>query len=118
MRLAEVHYWTDRECDSPIWLDIPLDDAREITRDLAWVWSHGQCHALAVALNEILGWPIVGCYSTGQGDLRTTHVSLQLPDYQLADIGGIYCGDFVNRRPMKAETILLQLWTARCHVDS
>jgi hypothetical protein len=105
MKLAEVHYFTDNDCDSPIWLDIPLDDDPIVTPDIAWVFAHGQCHALGAALHEILSWPTVGCYTTGNGDLQTKHVALQLPDYQLADIGGIYCGDEIGRRPLKVETI-------------
>jgi hypothetical protein len=106
MKLAEVHYFTDHECDSPIWLDIPLDDDPVVTPDIAWIFAHGQCHALGAALHEILGWPIVGCYATGQGDLRTKHVALQLPNYGLADITGICSGDETGRRPLKVETIV------------
>jgi hypothetical protein len=106
MKLFEVRFFTDRDCESPIWLDWPLDDAREVSQDIAWIFTHGQCHALGAALHGILGWPLVGCYHTGQGDLRTKHVALQLPNYGLADITGIYSGDETGRRPLKVETIV------------
>jgi hypothetical protein len=79
MKLFEVHYFTDHECDSPIWLDWPLDAAREITPDIAWIFAHGQCHALGAALHEILGWPIVGRFNPWGGPRYTCHVELERP---------------------------------------
>lgn len=76
----------------------------EITPFIEHVFSNGQCHALALALHEILGWPICGCYRTEGADRSTNHVILLSPDGGTADIHGIRCVDY-RTRPIKPETI-------------
>jgi hypothetical protein len=64
----------------------------------------GQCHALALALHERTGWPLVVigpkecCYdedcmdeetdSTGACGCQVTHIAVQRPDGQVVDIDG------------------------------
>jgi hypothetical protein len=60
-------------------------------------------------LHELLGHPIVGCYVTGQGNLSTYHFALELPSHELADITGVFCGDFIGRRPVKPEYSVLRI---------
>ncbi len=73
------------------------------------VFSNGQCHALAVALHEILGWPVMGTF--GYGEQRTSHfVILQPPmpgrSYGLTgDINGLRCVDY-NMRKANVDVIL------------
>ena len=57
-------------------------------------FTGGQCHALALALHERTGWPIVGLYRDSEdgGELvcpaNLSHLLVQRPDGQLMDIEG------------------------------
>ena len=55
------------------------DDAQE-----ACLW--GQCHALALALHESSGWPLVAVYE----DDDIIHVAVKIPDGRLLDAGGYH----------------------------
>jgi hypothetical protein len=73
---------------------------KRITPEVGWALSNGQCHALAIALNEILGWPIRGVYDH-EG---YHHFIVQTPPSRDtgglfdADIHGIRCLDWKTRR--------------------
>lgn len=64
------------------------------------IFSAGQCHALAVALHEILGWEVMGTYDQfGGGSRHTYHYVVQCPDGRGdADIHGIRCLDHGLRK--------------------
>lgn len=77
-----------------------------VTKQVEDIFSSGQCHALAVALHEILGWPIKGCYgSYGSKAKHTHHFVVYSPCKLTGDIFGLRCIDF-RLRNVKAETIL------------
>jgi hypothetical protein len=46
---------------------------------------HGQCHALALAVHEVTGWPIVGAEDES---LDICHFLVRVPDGRLLDITG------------------------------
>lgn len=80
----------------------------EITPDVKMLFSCGQCHALAAALHEILGWPILGCYHCGYDDIYkgspnykyNYHFVLSAPTKRplTADIDGVRCVDYSLRK--------------------
>lgn len=76
-----------------------------ITPLVEHIFSSGQCHALALALHEILGWPIMGCFHGFGGSRYTFHYVLLYPRGGNVDIHGIRCVDY-GMRPVKPETIL------------
>jgi hypothetical protein len=107
-RWVDVQYFVDQDFDS-VTMPMPLDPKQEVTGHVAYIFSRGQCHALAWAINELTGWPIEGDYSTGEGDRSTKHVVIRMPDDgkalgYTADITGIHCFD-CSYRPIKPETI-------------
>jgi hypothetical protein len=56
---------------------------------VAKLLRRGQCHALAVALHEVLGWPVVACYRR-QNDRLPIHYCVRSPDtFQFADVQGL-----------------------------
>lgn len=70
-----------------------------ITPQIERIFSRGQCHALAVALHEILGWEVMGAYYQFGGSRHTSHYVVQCPDGRGdADIHGIRCLDHGLRK--------------------
>ena len=59
------------------------DDAREAC-------VSGQCHALALALNQRFSWPLVGVFDELE-DL--IHVAVTCPDGRILDADGYYAGE-------------------------
>jgi hypothetical protein len=45
------------------------------------IFENGQCHAMALALHDILGWPIVGLYDTSNGSRHTNHFAVSCNGY-------------------------------------
>jgi hypothetical protein len=88
--LALVPDWPDLLDGDPG--DEPIDTFFEM----------GYCHALALALNEATGWPIVGVWS--QGDC--THFVVQRPDCMLVDVRGV-----------RSEEEVLESWGAHALDD-
>lgn len=87
----------------------PPDRLRQMTED---IFRDGQCHALALALHEHKGWPIVGLWSSDTG--IDEHYVAQAPDGRLVDITGardvesmVGGGDWVGcePRPVDAESL-------------
>lgn len=66
---------------------------------------NGQCHALAMRLNEMAGWPIWGAYkcdpSDEMQDGRLVHILVELPDGTLLDALG---ADTIENREADAAT--------------
>jgi hypothetical protein len=88
--------------------DICLGNPDRITHKLEHIFSNGQCHALAAALHEILGWPILGCYHQFDNlDKRTNHFVVEVPNHPpcTADIHGIRCVDY-GLRPASYKRIV------------
>lgn len=100
---ANVDFFADSHGTVDVHVSLPL--AERVTPLVAHIFSSGQCHALAVALHEIMGWPIVGCWSRYRGDHSSHHIALQHPKGFTADIHGIRCIDW-NHRKMSAAGIL------------
>lgn len=81
-------------------IEYPLEDT--ISPLLAHIFSCGQCHALALALHEILGWKIIGIYPKDVKPRRATHVVVAPPSGRTADIYGIRTIDyFIDNRLLK-----------------
>lgn len=77
-----------------VYVSLPL--AKRITPLAKEVFSSGQCHALALALHDILGWPIKGTFS--EYHRRTSHYVVESPKRHLTgDIEGLRCVDFYRR---------------------
>lgn len=57
-----------------------------IDEDAEYVFTHGQCHALALALNERTGWPLVGIAAGGPH--HPSHCAVRRPDGEIIDITG------------------------------
>jgi hypothetical protein len=83
--------------------DVPLYP--HLTPYIENIFTHGQCHALAVALHEILGWPIYGIFDSWGPDKTTYHYMLQCPRGGFADVTGFHCFDCGYRKTTK-RTIL------------
>lgn len=92
---------TNNGCDL-VHANIPLTDT--ITPLISHVFSNGQCHALALALHDILGWPIMGTYHQFGGSRHTNHYVLLSPEGFSSDIEGIRCIDW-GLRKVKIDTI-------------
>lgn len=58
-----------------------------IDADSRAAYLHGQCHALALALNETTGWDIWG---SQDGELDIVHVAVRAPDGRFLDITGLH----------------------------
>lgn len=58
----------------------------KINAEAVHVYSNGQCHALALAINERTGWPIVGASPFGTD--YPNHVAVKRPDGRIIDITG------------------------------
>jgi hypothetical protein len=71
---------------------------KKITKIVVKMFKFGQCHALALALNEILGWPIYGCYHQFSDSRETVHYMVECPKWGFADIHGIRCLDYGYRK--------------------
>jgi len=58
-----------------------------LTPEVRRLFTSGQCHALAVALNELLGWRIAVCI-----DMRgeETHFVVVSPNGRFADVNGLH----------------------------
>lgn len=85
------------------------DRLRQMTED---IFRDGQCHALALALHEHTGWPIVGLWSPETG--FDEHYMARMPDGRLVDVMGaadaesvVGGGDWVGcePRPVGPETL-------------
>lgn len=50
------------------------------------VFTRGQCHALALAIHDETGWPIVGI--AGDGNHHPGHCAIERPDGRIIDITG------------------------------
>lgn len=60
-----------------------------LTDDVARLFVQGQCHALALALKEILNWPIIGVYRRHE-DTGPEHYCVYSPDTKhFADVYGL-----------------------------
>jgi hypothetical protein len=93
-----VCYFTDKNNKRAVMRDVVLGEV--ITPRIEHIFSKGQCHALAVALHEILGWEVMGAYDFwGGGSRHTYHYVIQCPDHRGdADIHGIRCLDHGLRK--------------------
>lgn len=71
-----------------------------VTPKIEFIFSNGQCHALAAALHEVLGWAILGEYPCSGEDKFNHHFVLQSPSkaWCTADIHGIRCLDSSKRK--------------------
>jgi hypothetical protein len=58
-----------------------------LTPEVRRLFTSGQCHALAAALNEILGWKIGVCIDA-KG--RETHFVVESPTGKFADANGLH----------------------------
>lgn len=78
-----------------------LGDA--ITPQVEFIFGNGQCHALALALHDILSWQILGEWNGYDGHRGNRHFVLQSPSkpWCTADIHGIRCLD-CNKRKVSA----------------
>lgn len=59
-----------------------------ITAEVKRVFQTGQCHALALALNELAGLPLVGLYTQGPEYGTPDHTAVQLASGTVLDIEG------------------------------
>jgi hypothetical protein len=77
-----------------------LELGNVITPQIEHIFTSGQCHSLAIALHEILGWEVMGTYDLfGGGPRDTRHFVVQCPDRRGdADIRGIRCLDHGLRK--------------------
>ena len=92
-----VVYWKDKDQSLAEVLYTDLGDV--ITPEIEHIFSFGQCHALAVALHELLGWEVMGTYSPWGDDRSTFHYVVQCPDKRgTADVHGIRCVDYSLRK--------------------
>lgn len=74
-----------------------VNKAGNITKKVKTVYSSGQCHALALALHELAGLPLVGLYGDGddfdeemgEGYSTPMHTAVRLPSGTVLDIKGI-----------------------------
>lgn len=94
MRTVRVPYFTLNR--RVVVASIPL--RAEITPKVEHIFGNGQCRGLALALHEILGWPIMGAYNSFSDDWRTKHYVLLTPTRLTADINGIRCVDYSLRK--------------------
>lgn len=88
--------------------------SRPFDREIGDILCNGQCHALAIALHEILGWKIFGEYWWETDDRRTRHFVLQTPSkmndaigresWWMVDLFGMRCLD-CGYRPTTPEAI-------------
>lgn len=69
----------------------------EPTARVCGIFVKGQCHALALALHDLTGWPILGQYSLYGGSRHTSHFVVSCPvekPYRCeADATGVHCTD-------------------------
>jgi len=100
---VNVDFFADFEGKVDVHVSLPLTE--KVTPLVAHIFSAGQCHALAVALHEIIGWPIVGCWGPYTSDRSTHHIALEHPKGWTADIHGIRCIDWHHRK-LSAKGIL------------
>ena len=107
MKIAVEYYATDHDWEAGIVTTQTMTLGKTLTPEVEHILTHGQCHAFAVALHEILGWPIVGCYGAGSCHRSTFHFALRCPSYGFADAHGMQSFDEYSFRHVKAETILL-----------
>ena len=113
-----VEYFNHRRFEEDYSLKVPDDEiclpmGNEITADVQYVFTNGQCHGLAVALHELTGWPLFGLYrlpSYGWWDNRskvTTHVVVEHPTGAVVDINGLRPVRFgEGMRPTTANALL------------
>jgi len=66
-------------------------------RGLAEPWrTHyltGQCRALAAALQDRTGWPVVEVFAGGVDYWGGRHILVQMPDGRLLDAAGVHAPD-------------------------
>jgi hypothetical protein len=67
--------------------DITVSLDGKLTPVIRWLFTNGQCHALAVALHELLGWRIVVAIN-GRGE--ETHFFTVTPEGKYADIHSLH----------------------------
>ena len=81
----------------------------KLTDEVARLFVQGQCHALALALRELLGWPMVGAYRNHEDD-GPGHYCVYSPDTRhFADVYGLRAsvtgvrGEFVTERFIRSK---------------
>jgi hypothetical protein len=93
----QVTYFKDKEANEIVTEMIVLGNV--VTPKIEHIFSFGQCHALAVALHEILGWEVMGSYNPYGDDRSTRHFVVKCPNHWGdADIHGIRCCDHGLRK--------------------
>ena len=105
-RRVLVHYFSGKRNLTPRFSYVRLTP--EPTARVCHILSYGQCHALALALHELTGWPILGEYDDFGESRHTYHFVVQcpLPGFCTADATGIHCKD-AGYRKVNPDTIRL-----------
>lgn len=92
---AEVRFFVDSNAEFEMISTLPLDGV--VNEFVVHIFKSGQCHSLALALHDILGWPIMGMYSHYGGDRHTSHYMVRCPSGCIGDVEGIRQTDSARR---------------------
>ena len=92
-----------------------------ITDQAKHAFTHGHCHSLALALNKITGWPLIGLFHpVDDEDGIPSHVGVQSPQGFL-DIYGhskIYWQKrHYHEEPLTIEEVMEWTRRARCYLE-
>lgn len=86
------NFWTRYRSGQSVTLDVVWGSGAvtlgEIDERAEWVFTHGQCHALALALHLATGWPLIE--AGWHVDSVPNHWLVEAPDGRLVDITGAY----------------------------
>ena len=99
----DVSFWSGlNEEQEEVRASVPLvEDASPL---LHHIFENGQCHAFALALHEVLGWPVVGCWLSDAPTRASSHIAVRCPGGLTADINALQAIDY-NVRVIAARTV-------------
>ena len=66
-------------------IPVTLDD-----REVKYIFTHGHCHSLALAIHSLTGWPLVFNHHSAES---VGHVAVRKPDGKILDIVGEWTDD-------------------------
>jgi hypothetical protein len=81
-----VSFFLDEGAECETTCTMPLDGV--IDEFVVHIFNFGQCHSMALALHDILGWAIVGLYDAYGDSRNTRHLGVTCNGY-VGCIGGL-----------------------------
>lgn len=88
-----------------------------LDEDARYAFTQGQCHALAMAVHEDTGWPIVAWSFWRYGDVPD-HYLVKTPDGQLLDIKGTHDQGDLNGRTWETDVETMRSFVVPgCYVE-